>query len=299
MKTIFTIGVSASGKSYWAEHFVKENPNYVIIERDQIRKQILQEENIYKEGFLWKIWNFKNEHIVDKRIDTLLEKYVSEGKDIIFSNTNLNKKYLDKNIKEMESHGYTTKLKYFPVDYETAIQRDKKRTESVGIDVIDKQWFQWLQFPRDCIEIPEYIKDTSKPKAVVCDIDGTVAKMVNRNPYDFGKAGTDEPIKEILNIIDMYRRDGFKIIFLSGRDSISRDVTTEWLNKHFGGNYLLYMRAEGDTRKDRIAKQELFFNHVSDNWNVEVVIDDRKQVVRLWTDLGCKLLNVGNYYETF
>jgi predicted kinase len=299
MKAIYTIGVSSSGKSYWSNEFVKNNPNYLIIERDKIRADILRSLCTYREGFLWKVWDFKDEHKVNEIVQQMIDFGVKNNKDIIFSNTNLNKKYLLKSIQQMTELGYKTEMRYFPVDFELAIERDKKRTETVGIDVIEKQWLQWLELPRECIGIPKYIKDDTKPKAVVCDIDGTVARHVNRNPYDYFKAGTDEPITEVVNIVKMYKENGYQIIFLSGRDSVCREITNDWLGKHFGSDFLLYMRTQGDRRKDRIVKQELFFNHVAENWDVEVVIDDRKQVVRLWTDIDVKLLNVGNYYETF
>ena len=43
MKAILTIGVSASGKTTWAEQFVKENEWWVNINRDDIRFTILGE----------------------------------------------------------------------------------------------------------------------------------------------------------------------------------------------------------------------------------------------------------------
>ena len=61
----------------------------------------------------------------------------------------------------------------------------------------------------------------------------------------------------------------------------------------------LIMRAAGDMRKDSIVKAELFFEHIEPNYNVMMVIDDRPQVIRMWTDIGLDVINVGNYYEEF
>lgn len=298
-QAIFTIGISCAGKSIWAEEFVKSNPDYVIIERDKIRKSILIDKGLYKEGFLWKLWNFKNEKEVDVIVDEQIQDAVKNNKNIIFSNTNLNKKYLDRNILKMFDLGYNCEAKYMSVDFEEAVERDKKRAETVGIDIIEKQWFDWLKLPRQYTGVNLYVKNESLPLAVVSDIDGTVAHMFDRNPYDYHKAIFDKPDAVVLTLLEKYRQSGSTIIFLSGRDDSCKDVTVKWLDKHFGGEYLLYMRHNEDKRKDRVVKEELFFEHIANNYNVEFVIDDRKQVVRLWTDIGVKLLNVGNYYETF
>lgn len=40
MKVIFTRGLQASGKSYWAKQFVKENQNYKRVSRDDLRHML-------------------------------------------------------------------------------------------------------------------------------------------------------------------------------------------------------------------------------------------------------------------
>ena len=60
------------------------------------------------------------------------------------------------------------------------------------------------------------------------------------------------------------------------------------------------MRAEGDCRKDYVIKEELFWSHVADKYNVKMVIDDRMQVIeQCWHPLGIKVINVGNPNERF
>ncbi len=42
----------------------------------------------------------------------------------------------------------------------------------------------------------------SLPKAIIVDIDGTLAERVNRSPYDWSKVGEDrvkKPIRDIVN----------------------------------------------------------------------------------------------------
>ena len=50
------------------------------------------------------------------------------------------------------------------------------------------------------------------------------------------------------------------------------------------------MRNKNDTRKDRIVKEEIFWNVVAPKYNVIGVFDDRPQVLQMWHEL--KLPNV-------
>jgi predicted kinase len=306
MKCIFTIGVSGSGKSYWAEDFCEHNGNWEIIERDRFRISYLQRNCTYMEGMLWKLWKWEKESLISAAVHEYRDTLVGLKKNIIFSDTNLNAKYLKQSINYMESVGYEVELKYLPIDYETAVKRDKMRSNTVGIDVINRQWVQWLQLPRDKIGIPLYQRDDTKPVAIVVDIDGTVANFKRhdhsfiRNPYDWDKVDRDAPIPEIIELVKMYHNNGRKIVFLSGRDAVSRELTVKWINQHIGiPEFVLHMRTEGDMRKDRIIKDELFWGLVVPKYDVEFTVDDRKQMVRYWADIGVKLLNVGNFYEDF
>lgn len=302
MKAIFTVGVSASGKSYWAE-----TQDMVNINRDEVRRKLLLETTDYQiEDNMWRYYKFTkvNETIVTERCNIARYEAILAGKDIIFSNTNLNPYYLKQDIAYMESKGYEVEIKSFPVDYDTAIKRDKQRVSSVGETVINKQWFDWLKLDYEYTRIKKYVKDKTKPPAIICDIDGTVAAHYNRGPFDWDKVLTDEPIEEIVDLVNRYEYS-HEIIFLSGRDSICRDKTLEWLKRYFKlEQYQLLMRPNNSSIKDRIVKEQLFWENVAPNYRVDLVIDDRKQVIRLWTDMSStknsfKVINVGNYYEDF
>jgi hypothetical protein len=94
---------------------------------------------------------------------------------------------------------------------------------------------------------------------------------------------------------------GFKCqtIIMSGRDSICRNDTEQWLKEngiHFDH---LYMRSEGDMRKDSIVKLELFENHIRGKFKVLAVFDDRPQVVREWNRLGLKVIACADQMKEF
>ena len=97
---------------------------------------------------------------------------------------------------------------------------------------------------------------------------------------------------------------GCHILFTSGRSDECRSLTLDWLSDSFhgwvcGDEFTLLMRAEHDNRKDTIIKREIFDKHISGRYKIEVVLDDRPCVCRMWRDLGLNVVQVGNPYIEF
>ena len=146
-----------------------------------------------------------------------------------------------------------------------------------------------------------YIND----KYVLCDIDGTIAKMSDRGPFEFNKVHTDSPITPIIEIVKyFYQQDDCTVIFLSGRDSSCYTKTYQWLHYHFLGSniskkqvstdnsFILLMRENKDRRCDTIVKKEIYEQRIKPFTQSDpyLVFDDRPKVVNLWNDLGFKTL---------
>lgn len=147
----------------------------------------------------------------------------------------------------------------------------------------------------------KYIPDESLSKAIIVDIDGTIAHMHNRGPFDWKRVGEDHFDTLVGSIVEHFVIKGYEVIFLSGRDEICRTQTEEWLEKNFSFFvHNLLMRTNKDYRKDSIVKQEIFFRDIASNYNVHAVIDDRPQVVRMWHEIGIpKVICVGNPFVEF
>lgn len=294
MRAIITVGVSCSGKStfadwmcngsldHWDEHWVEIN-------RDTIRFTQV------KPGGDWNTYKFNkaNERKVTELALSKFKWAADNKKNIIISDTNLNASTRQGWIDRLEDAGYQVEIKEFEVTFEEAIKRDRKRHNGVGHAVIWKQLQKWDEYKGRRI----YIPDESKPSAILCDIDGTVADHEGiRSPFDWSKVGKDKLRTEIADMVKGYANAdrcplGKPIVFLSGRDGSCYKETMEWLEDHFyEQEFVLFMREAGDTRKDYIIKEELFWKHVEPNWNIKAVFDDRPQVVRLWHRL--KLTNV-------
>lgn len=128
----------------------------------------------------------------------------------------------------------------------------------------------------------------SERKAIIVDIDGTVARSNGRNPHDLSiKLLNDEPNRPVLEAVRAMWLLGRDVVFVSGRMDTgnSRYWTMKWLEQYLTYAHSgLFMRADGDYRKDAIVKRELYETHIKPRWEVTHVFDDRDQVVRMWRE---------------
>ena len=136
--------------------------------------------------------------------------------------------------------------------------------------------------------------DPTLTKAIICDLDGTLALFGDANPYDrdFSKDIVNEAVFNIL-----YYIPANAIILVSGRTEKYREQTEEWLRANQVGYGVLYMRKEGDNRKDVIVKSEIYEEHIKGKYNIDYVLDDRNQVVDFWRSEGltCLQVNYGDF----
>jgi hypothetical protein len=137
---------------------------------------------------------------------------------------------------------------------------------------------------------------------VICDIDGTVALMRDeipgrRGPFDWHRVKEDDPNEPIIGLLWVLCTQGFGVIFVSGRMEAARQGTLEWLDHYVIGlgevsDYPLFMRADGDFRKDTIVKEEIYHREIEGKYTIGYVLDDRDSVVAMWRSLGLTVLQV-------
>jgi alkanesulfonate monooxygenase SsuD/methylene tetrahydromethanopterin reductase-like flavin-dependent oxidoreductase (luciferase family) len=130
------------------------------------------------------------------------------------------------------------------------------------------------------------------PTAWIVDIDGTLARMTGRSPFDWARVGEDEPVVAVVSAVTALARDGHRIIVMSGRDAVCRTETEQWLALHDVPYDDLHMRPEGNTEQDAVIKRRLFDEHVRHQYAIVGVLDDRDQVVALWRSLGLPCFQV-------
>jgi len=279
-KVIITKGLPGSGKSFWAKSVVDKQPSkYKIIEKDMLRAMLDNGK-----------WSGKNEKFILKIRNNLIIKSLEDGYNVIISDTNFGKH--EEDIKRLVSDNkdkvgdVLLETMFFDVPVEECIKRDLKRLNSVGKDVIMGMYNKFLKPEK------EKVKWVSKKKtAIIVDIDGTLAIMKNRTPFEYQKVHQDEVSLPIADIVEKYQ-DHVDIIILSGREDNCRDVTEQWLKDKNIKYTALLMRKTGDFRKDSIVKEEIFREFVEPVYNVLFVLDDRNSVVEMWRDIGLACLQV-------
>lgn len=304
-----TIGASSSGKSTWTEDQLKLANNITSLtelNRDEARFEL------FTDGERdWTRYNFKrtNENKVTEVINKRAREASEERDSIIISDTNLNPSIRLKWQEWAKENDYEYKEVLFPCKWEELVKRNSQREGGLSESILWDQYKKYMQqfgYIGDYKVVP-YETDPSLDYTIICDLDGTVADMKGvRNPFDWDKVGEDHPRTAIIDMLYGRAMRVGHITFLSGRDSVCYDETKEWIEKHIMDDpdtiitWDLFMRPEGDWRKDDIIKYELFNNHVRGKYNVDCLFDDRKQVIRMWNTLGIpNIIDVGNYNEEF
>lgn len=297
MKTaIITIGASGSGKSTWARKHKQERQksgeDWMIIERDEERKMLKTKSSNHVN--FWSEWDWKLEGKVTEACNHWMNVALTAKSNIIVSDTNLNKMYRDQLIERLKKHGYTIELKHFNMPYKKLVERDNQRADSVGQQVIAKQYFQYMEEFGSEFGFHKLQNASGKESCILVDVDGTLAHMDGRRgPFEWEKVGMDRIDTVVRDIVNNLGKTN-KVIIMSGRDSVCRDETYDWLIDN-GVNFdALYMRPEGDTRPDFDVKNEIIQNHINGMMNVTAWFDDRPQITRLANILGAKIFALGN-----
>ncbi len=138
------------------------------------------------------------------------------------------------------------------------------------------------------------------PKAIICDIDGTLALLGNRNQYDptTGEDMLNNPVANIIKVYNNQKTFPVELILVTGREDKYKDYTEKWLQKH-GITHCkhLFMRKTGDFRKDFVVKKEVYEEFIKGKYEILFVLEDRDQAVKMWREEGLTCLQVayGNF----
>lgn len=280
MKTIYILkGLPASGKSTWSKAQLDANPNsYKRINKDDLRA-MLDNSN----------WSRGNEKFVLTIRDLMIKEALKAGKHVISDDTNLAAKHetrirqLAKEYCNETGEQVEVVVKFFEVSLEECIRRDLTRNRSVGEQVIRSMYKKFidktLQHPTPLVQ------DTTLPKAIICDLDGTLA-ILDRNPYHTAECEADRVNQPIANMVKTYKKLGYQILIVSGRQDKYLPESKNWLDKHEIPYDYIALRKAADSGKDSFTKEAIFEEEIKGKWYVEFVLDDRNQVVNMWRKLG-------------
>lgn len=144
----------------------------------------------------------------------------------------------------------------------------------------------------------------SLPKAIVCDLGGTLSNVEHRLHYVNGSqkkdwrqfnalSAYDEPYEWCRDLVHAMASEGYHVIFLTAREGSesTENITKNWLMRHVSCEYSLFMRGAKDYRSDFIVKQEIYQQHIAPFYDVAFAIDDKEAVCNMFRSMGIRVFH--------
>ena len=129
---IMLVGIPGSGKSHFAQNYVKENDRFVIISSDAIRAELFDDESDQSD-------NAKVFKVAHSRI----KHYLQEGVSVVFDATNISKKRRAAFLAELKNIPCHKMAVAVMTPYEVCVQRNESRERSVPKSAIRKMYLNW------------------------------------------------------------------------------------------------------------------------------------------------------------
>ncbi len=282
-KLIMMKGLPASGKTTKAKEMLEEYGNFVRVNRDQLRPMLHGDAR----------WSGKKEKLTVLTERILVANLLAADNSVIVDDTNLFQSHRDMWSNIAINSGAKFEVYDMDADYETCVERDLARDNSVGIHVIGS-----MALKAGLIGRGEFI---------LCDIDGTIADLSHRLYHIRNEEGTKNWDAFFSGVYgDKFRADVWDqvldavtpdhmIVFLSGRSDVAREATEKWIGDHTGITCpLVLMRQAWDHRPDTELKSKMYDDHFGyPGHKVIKVFDDRPRVINMWKDKGLDVVDVG------
>lgn len=300
---VVTRGIPASGKTTWARAWVDEDPAArVRVSRDDLRAQLFGAVDARYAAYFADPALGDRERAVTRAEDALVQGMLRAGRSVVVDATHVKSSYVRRWRDLAAKFGAEFRAEVLDPGLDECLARDARRQWPVGERVV-RDMHQRLRSSLRAEELeggaaevappPEdrvYEPAAGLPFAWIFDVDGTLALMNGRGPYDTGRYHEDLPCEPVVALANALHAWGHAVVVMSGRDEEFRPQTEEWLTEHGVPWEALHMRPRGDRRNDRVVKAELFWEHVAPRWHVLGSVDDRDRVVEGWRAMGLTCL---------
>ena len=129
-------------------------------------------------------------------------------------------------------------------------------------------------------------------KAIIVDIDGTLVFVGDRSYFDASNAHkVDRPNFPVVELVQTYIDLGYFVFFITGRTtgkdnggaiSTMKQLASLFPDVNLAKHCSLYMRQDGDFRKDTLFKGEVFEKHINGKYDIAFALEDRDQMVEFY-----------------
>ena len=289
-------GIPASGKTYFAKKWVNEDPEHRIrFNNDDIRHM------------LGKYWVPSREKIVERLKVGFFSNAMFSGYDIVVDNMNLNLRELEyiENLvlewnKDHDISKYKTEYKqFFNVSLKTCIERDSKRDNKIGADVITgiyKRYREYMakEHAKENALLSNTFNQQDLQEVILVDMDNTLTYNLS------GRKWWGEPEKVLLDTPNFPMISLLKgredIIIVTGREMTDDMVkySKEWLHEQGIKPIKYYGRSIGDYRPGPDVKRDIYKQYIECSYYTKAVFEDNSACVEMWRDLGLMCLQNNN-----
>lgn len=124
-------------------------------------------------------------------------------------------------------------------------------------------------------------------KAIISDLDNTLALLNGRNPEDEQHKLMDDLINEPLKrVITFFLSEGYPLLVLTGRWEEFYDQTLEWLKRNDIVPDKLYMRPATNYATGTRLKEWYLENVIQNTYDVEVAFEDTYVTAKMYRAHG-------------
>lgn len=290
-KIILMRGIQGSGKTTESYMIQERNPDFVRVSRDEIRMQTYGR---YHGGAI-------DEDLITEVETAMVRAALRLGKTVIVDAMHLKQSHINR----WQRLGYPIEIVECHLSLNELLRRNGKRTQRmVPASAIDSNYRKFTNKdgtlkkvnlkPEEYVIDYKYVPDTTKPTAVIVDIDGTLAHNDgHRSFYDYSKVLGDKPVWAVIDAANGLNTIHHTVV-VSGRKAECREDTEEWLIMHGVQYDEFYMREDGDDRADTIVKMEILRDKIAPEFDVIAAIDDRPSVCEMWRNVGITTFQVGD-----
>lgn len=334
-KMIVLVGLPGCGKSTLTAQLLREYPDAVVMNRDDIRTEVASAK--YHEGNP----NKKVESQVTVRAEKLMLEALRDGRTVINDNTNAHPGFLQKILEMAKNYNAEIDIRTLDVPVAEAKRRNRQRAASGGRfvpeEVIDRMASKLYSEDghikdvvfgdRGVFFIPKRtvgmnLLDTfnaeleakypiNKKKIAVVDVDGTLSfnhELLDRyvgalGPNDrkdwnsFYRESANAPTNDsVLALVKKLRNAGYAVFALTGRVDSNAQPTIDFVRNSGAPVSRLIMAREGDYRGDYQVKSDAVESLISEGYSIIHAIDDRPSSIRVWDERGISVSRVP-YHE--